>query len=316
MPRVIGLRSPHAKVGRIIVFGRMLDKIRLAAKGTLPAEYVANLGGEKPFLFDGRCCRFLGVGYADVRARALEGGCDEEILLWAEGRAAPHSDEECVIWNRYLSKLGWRDDRSETLQVNAGKYGLKGTPPETICELFDLDEERPAGATRSWEAPPLSTIVVMGVAGCGKSTVGEGLATALGWKFIEADTFHAPANVAKMTAGIPLTDADRAPWLASVKAAIDESIAGGARVVVACSALKESYRLVLAPDPGPARFVHVTGTFELISARLKARTGHFMGEDMLRSQYETLEKPIGALSIDAGLPPDAIIARTREVLAP
>jgi carbohydrate kinase (thermoresistant glucokinase family) len=292
----------------------MLDKVRLHAKGKLPADYIPNLGQGKPFFFDDRCCRFLGVAYEDFRDRALDGGCDEEILRWAEGKGHAHSDEECAIWNRYLSKLGWRDDRSEALQANFGKYGLSGERPETICELFDLDEGRPLGATRSWEVPPVSVIVVMGVSGCGKSTVAEGLSKALGWDFIEADTLHSPANVAKMSAGTPLTDEDRAPWLAAVKAAIDASLAAGARVVVACSALREAYRQILAPDPAPARFVHLTGSFELLSERMRTRAGHFMHQDMLRSQFETLEKPIGALAIDVGATPEAILVRAREVL--
>src|SRR5271169_4956828 len=110
MPSVPGLRSPHAKVGRIIVFGRMLDKIRLHAKGALPPEYHPNLGEAKPQGFDARCCRFLGVDYAGVRARALEGGCDEEILSWAHERGGPRGDEECAVWNRFIATCGWRDD--------------------------------------------------------------------------------------------------------------------------------------------------------------------------------------------------------------
>ena len=312
MPRVPGLRSPHAKVGRIIVFGRTLDKIRLNAKGSLPSAYTPYLGAPKPAMFDGRCCRFLGVPYEALRARTLEGGCDEEILLWAQARGAARNDEECLIWNRYMSKLGWRDDRSDALSESVVKYGFTGNRPETICELLDMDEERPAGATRSWESAGLTVIYVMGVAGCGKSTVGEALALALGWEFVEADALHSAANVAKMSSGVPLTDGDRAPWLASVRAEVDLRVGRGARVVVACSALRQSYRLVLAPDPAGARFVHLRGSFGVIRERLRGRKGHFMGEDMLRSQFETLEEPVDAMAVDVSLEPSAIIARIRE----
>jgi carbohydrate kinase (thermoresistant glucokinase family) len=314
MPSVPGLRSPHAKVGRIIVFGRTLDKIRLHAKGSLPSAYIPYLGEPKPAMFDGRCCRFLGVPYEALRVRTLEGGCDEEILLWAQARGAARNDEECLIWNRYMSKLGWRDDRSEALSESVAKYGLGGIRPETICELLDRDEDRPAGGTRSWESAGLSVIYVMGVAGCGKSTVGEALAMALGWDFVEADALHSEANVAKMSSGIPLTDTDRAPWLAAVRGEVEKRVARGAKVVAACSALKESYRLLMAPDPAGVRFVHLKGTFEVIRERLRGRKGHFMGEAMLKSQYETLEEPIYALALDVALDPPAIIARVRETL--
>src|ERR1700679_794816 len=106
MPSVPGLRSAHAKVGRIVLLGRVLDKIRLHARGALPADYVVNLGDSTPNRFDWRCCRFLGLPYAGIRARTLEGGCDEEVLAWAESRGTRHSDEECVIWNRYITKIG------------------------------------------------------------------------------------------------------------------------------------------------------------------------------------------------------------------
>jgi carbohydrate kinase (thermoresistant glucokinase family) len=314
MPRVIGLRSPHARVGRIVIFGRMLDKIRLCSRGALAPEYQANLGDGKPNLFDGRCCRFLGVPYGDIRSRALEGGCDEEILRWAEERGPARNDEDCVIWNRFISKLGWRDDRSTALAESITRYGLGGPGPQTICELLDQDEGRALGATRSWEVEPISVIVVMGVAGCGKSTVGEGLSKALGWEFIEADTLHPASNIAKMSSGVPLDDADRAPWLASVREAIDSSLGRGTRAVVACSALRESYREVLAPDPADTRFIHPHGDFDVIRDRLSRRTGHFMGEDMLRSQFEALETPLGSLSLDVRLQPSVLISRIREVL--
>jgi len=300
-------------VGRIVVFGRMLDKIRLHARGELPAEYTSNLGDGRQALFDGRCCRFLGVPYAALRDRALEGGCDEEILGWAHARGAARSDEECVAWNRFMTKLGWRDDRSDVLAQRCREYGVEAGRVQTFCELLDVDEGRPAGATRSWEAHPLGSIVVMGVSGCGKTTVARGLAAAARWEFIEADDIHPPANIAKMSAGVALTDADRAPWLDAVRAAIESRLARGSRVVTACSALKASYRRIIAPDPGNARIVHLRGDYELFRGRLAGRSGHYMGEALLRSQFEALEPPPDALVIDAALEPAVIIDRIQKV---
>lgn len=296
------------------MFGRMLDKIRLNARGALPADYQANLGGARPTLFDGRCCRFLGIGYEDLVARTLEGGCDEEILAWAHSRGAARSDEECTAWNRYLSKMGWRDDRSDILRQRAAEWGVPDAAFETFCESIDFDEERPLGGTRSWEAQPLSVVIVMGVSGCGKTTVGEGLAKAIGWEFLEGDALHPAANVAKMSEGVALSDADRAPWLAAVRADIESRLGRGARVVVACSALKEAYRLVLAPETASARFVHLSGDFELIRGRMAARSGHYMKEGLLRSQFDALEAPSHALTLEAALEPGVLIKRIREVL--
>jgi carbohydrate kinase (thermoresistant glucokinase family) len=313
MSPVTGLRSPHEKVGRIVLFGRMLDKIRLLARGALPAEYHANVGGPQPHQFDARCCRFLGIAYDRLRARVLQGGCDEEILSWAHANGAARGDEECTIWNRYVTKDGWRDDRSELLRGRALEYGLAAQRPETFLELIDLDEGRPAGATRSWEAHPLSVIIVMGVAGSGKTTVGLGLAEALGWEFVESDALHPPSNIAKMSAGNPLDDADRAPWIAAIRADVEGRVARGAKCVLACSALKESHRIALAPEPAHRRFVHLRGDVALIKVRLGARTGHFMKEVLLRSQFETLEAPMDALTLDVVQAPSVIIAKIRGV---
>jgi carbohydrate kinase (thermoresistant glucokinase family) len=314
MPHVTGLRSPHAKVGRIVVFGRTLDKIRLHGRGALPPEYQANLGETRPVLFDARCCRFLGVPYWELSARTLKGGCDEEILSWAHGRGIDRNDEACVIWNHFITKLGWRDDRSDVLRERIAEYGLAPGQAETSCELIDIDEGRPAGGTRSWEGPPISAIIVMGVSGCGKTTVGRGLAARLGWEFRDADDFHSPSNIAKMSAGIPLDDADRAPWLAAVRAEIDSQRANGAKIVMACSALKEAYRVELAPDPANRRFAYLRGDFELMKLRMEGRTGHFMKEPMLRSQFEALEEPLDALALDAADTPRVIEKRIQEVL--
>lgn len=158
-------------------------------------------------------------------------------------------------------------------------------------------------------------IVLMGVAGSGKTTVGQNLAAALGWSFRDADEFHPPENVAKMSAGIPLTDADRAPWLAAIRAHIDTCLARDAGSVVTCSALKEAYRRALVADPARVKLVHLTGDPSLLAARIGSRQGHFMKPEMLRSQLATLEPPRDALAVDVTPPPDAIVAQIRRALA-
>ena len=313
MPRVPGLRSPHARVGRLVFFGRMLDKIRLDACGALPPEYRANLGEGTPMRLDGRCCRFLGVPYEEIRGRTLGGGCDEEVLSWAEARGPERSDEECAVWNGYITKIGWRDERTEALRGRVAEWGLPEGSAQTIFELLDVDEGRPAGATRPWEAHPLSVLVLMGVSGSGKTTVGAALARELGWEFLEADEFHPPANVAKMSAGSALDDSDREPWLEAVRAALEARSRRGARAVAACSALKAAYRRVLAPDPADTRFVHLRGDLALLGGRLRARTGHFMKEGLLPSQFEALEEPLDALVVDAAQAQDVIVHRIRTV---
>ena len=152
MPRVPGLRSVYHKTGRLIYFGRMLDKIRLHAEGKLPPEYVSNLGDGRLMQFDGRICRFLGIKYDDLKARTLAGGTDEEILAWAEATGTPHTDEECHIWNRFIAKLGWRDERSAVLPERIKASGLEGKPIETIADHIEFDEGRDPVAARAWES--------------------------------------------------------------------------------------------------------------------------------------------------------------------
>ena len=152
MPHVPGLRSCYAKVGRLIYFGRMVDKIRLNAAGQLPAEYQANLGDEQFLHLDSRCCRFLGVAYADLRERTLAGGGDEAILAWAHERGTPRTDEECHVWNRFILKLGWRDERSHVLPQRIRDAGLSDKPIETIVDHIEYDEGRDPVASRAWES--------------------------------------------------------------------------------------------------------------------------------------------------------------------
>ena len=150
-------------------------------------------------------------------------------------------------------------------------------------------------------------LIVMGVSGCGKSTIGKMLAGRLGWDFYDGDDFHPPANVAKMAADIPLDDKDRAPWLARLHGLIAESLETNRPGVLACSALKQSYRDELVRATAGARFVYLKGDYETILARMEERHGHYMKPEMLQSQFATLEEPSDAIVVDIRLSPDQIV---------
>jgi gluconokinase len=161
-------------------------------------------------------------------------------------------------------------------------------------------------------------IVVMGVAGSGKSTIGSMLARRLDWEFADADSFHPAANVEKMSRGVPLTDEDRVPWLEAIAAWMDRLEKEGRQGIVACSALKRSYRRLLVGNRPDARIVYLKGERELIAVRMAVRSGHFMPVGLLESQFRTLEEPGPdenplVVSIDA--PPqdmvDAILLKLR-----
>ncbi len=154
----------------------------------------------------------------------------------------------------------------------------------------------------------------MGVSGCGKTTVGRQLAERLGWPFYDGDDFHPPANKAKMGAGLPLDDADRAGWLAALADLIRTHQAEGRSLVLACSALQQRYRdqLRVAPD---VRWVHLQGSYDLILARMQARTGHYMRPEMLASQFAILEPPVDALTVDITAPPEALVEQIRAALS-
>src|SRR5215217_1632031 len=134
-------------------------------------------------------------------------------------------------------------------------------------------------------------LIVMGVSGSGKSTIGEKLAERLGWSFEDGDRFHPAANVAKMSAGQPLTDEDRWPWLQAIADEIDRICNAGQHAVIACSALNRGYRSILVHGRNDVRIVFLDGTQDLIAARLAARKGHFMPPGLLASQFKTLEPP-------------------------
>jgi gluconokinase len=161
--------------------------------------------------------------------------------------------------------------------------------------------------------PGVCAIVVMGVSGAGKSTVGQLIAERLGCPFRDADSFHPPANIAKMSSGQPLTDEDRWPWLAAIAAWIAEHRAAGTTCVVTCSALKRVYRdIVTDHQRADVRLVHLVGSFDLIAARLAARKGHFMPPALLKSQFDALEPPAAdehVITVSIDTTPEEIAAR-------
>ena len=164
-------------------------------------------------------------------------------------------------------------------------------------------------------APPV--LVVMGVSGCGKSTVGARLADALGLEFVEGDAFHAQSNVAKMTSGLPLTDADRADWLVLLAGKLAVAVRERQGVVLACSALKRAYRERLRTGAPQLRLVHLTGARDKLLERTTQRSGHYMPASLLDSQLATLEPPEAeenALTFDIGQEPDVIVIAVRRAL--
>ena len=147
----------------------------------------------------------------------------------------------------------------------------------------------------------------MGVSGAGKTAVGKRLAQRLDWTFVDADDLHTPGNIRKMSSGTPLTDEDRLPWLRRVRETMDEHARAGRSIVVACSALKQSYRQILLEGLPEGRLVHLHASPAVLERRLRARSGHFFDPDLLGSQLETLERPVDALVVDAAAGLDAVV---------
>jgi gluconokinase len=152
-------------------------------------------------------------------------------------------------------------------------------------------------------------VLVTGVSGSGKTTIGTRVAARLGWAYYEGDDFHSAASRARMARGEPLAEADRAPWLAALRACMDEVRAAGGRAVFSCSALRRAHREVLLGGVDDVLLVHLAGDYETIHARVAARQGHWFEAGLVRSQFETLEPPADALTLDVREPVDTLIER-------
>ena len=150
-------------------------------------------------------------------------------------------------------------------------------------------------------------VIVMGVSGAGKSTIGQALATSLRWEFHDGDDLHSENNKRKMHSGEPLTDLDRAPWLLAVRTLIQGILSSGRNAVVACSALKQSYRDQIVVDPASVKIVYLKGSQRLIAERLAGRPGHFMNPALLQSQFDALQEPVDAIVVDVSAAPKVIV---------
>ncbi|WP_426756676.1 gluconokinase [Myxococcus sp. Y35] len=158
-------------------------------------------------------------------------------------------------------------------------------------------------------------VIVMGVSGAGKTTVGRTLAAELGWRFVDADDLHPRSNVMKMAAGAPLTDEDRAPWLRKLRDEVARALAREEDVVIAFSGLKRAYRALLEElDPAHLKWVFLHAPHEVLARRISQRQGHFMPASLLDSQLATMEVPSCALSVDVTPPPDVVVQRIRDGL--
>jgi gluconokinase len=152
----------------------------------------------------------------------------------------------------------------------------------------------------------------MGVSGCGKTTIGKALAMKLGWDFYDADDFHTSENIAKMSSGIPLVDDDRSTWLVSLHTLISTCLKENKHGVMACSALKERYRQMLLTGNKGVLIVYLKGDYDLIWARMAARSGHYMKPEMLKSQFDALDEPTNGLVVDVSLSLDEIVTHILE----
>ncbi len=296
-----------------------------------PSRIAQELSAAKQAWHDGN------EGKARVCARRAVAVAAES---WSVGRGEPPGRADAMAHLRRIQQQGAfplpvrQAAERLTTAVTRRQHAPFTTDPVSDASLIishlaaDTSSERPSfgmtlgaatperGPDARGEGHRLLVVLIMGVSGAGKTTVGRRLAEVVGWRFVEGDDFHPAANVEKMRSGHPLTDADRRPWLERLHAAIAEQVRMNQPAVIACSVLKATYRTIVEEGGGHCvRVVYLKGTADLFRERLSGRRGHFMRPELLDSQLAILEEPADALVIDAALPPDDIVLQIRRSLA-
>ena len=276
------------------------------------------LGAAREFVYTPHFQNFHCAGgpaqeYVFIRALAFLGGAALNNLR--RNSIGPFTSRQ-TVWRLPLG--GAALQRCDNLPINVGFTRRGKEPLQKSAFPQPVMPPRPKKSALSPLRYLNLVVIVMGVVGVGKTSVASRLAQELGWQFFDADSFHSPANIAKISAGIPLEDADRAPWLESLHSEIQRCLLEHRHATLACSALKQKYRDQLTTgfnlEHDGVRFVYLKASFDVIQRRLQQRLGHFATQNLLPSQLETIEEPTDAITIDADNSVEQIVIEIRRQL--